>query len=197
VRPASQPANTYQIDPAASTLHILVYRGGTLARLGHNHVVSSRNVGGNIWRGAALESSGFDITVPVNDLIVDDGIARAAEGDDFATTVSDDAKAGTKANMLRESVLDGARFPVIHIRAISLHGEANAPTVVAALRIKDQIRNITLPVTLDSTDSGMRVKGEFDIQQTNFGITPLSVALGALQVQDTLRIKFELIAKAQ
>ena len=33
---------TWQIDPAASTLHILVYRGGRLARLGHHHVVSRK-----------------------------------------------------------------------------------------------------------------------------------------------------------
>ena len=46
-------------------------------------------------------------------------------------------------------------------------------------------------------DGGLRVKGQFDIKQTDFGITPLNVALGALLVQDTLKIKFDLFALAQ
>ncbi|MBC7918662.1 MAG: YceI family protein [Rhodoferax sp.] len=194
--PASPTAQTYTIDATASTLHILVYRGGPMAKLGHNHVISSPNVQGSIWRGASLASSGFDITVPVNDLIVDNGSARAAEGDDFATNVNQEAIEGTKANMLRESVLDGARFPVIRIQSVSVQGDANAPTVVAALRIKDQTRHVTLPLALQATDSGMHIKGEFDIRQTDFGITPISVALGALQVQDTLKIKFFLVTSA-
>ena len=195
--PSAQAARTYAIDAAASTLHILVYRGGTLARLGHNHVVSSRSLQGSIWRGGALAGSGFDITVPVNDLIVDDSAARAAEGEDFAASVSQEAKEGTKANMLRETLLDGAHFPDIRIVSVSLQGDANSPTVVTAMRIKNQTSEITLPVTLQFTDASLRVKGEFDIKQTDFGITPLSVALGALQVVDTVRIKFELVARAQ
>jgi polyisoprenoid-binding protein YceI len=195
--PSSTAAQTYVIDATTSTLHILVYRGGAMAKFGHNHVISSRSVQGSIWLGTVLEGSGFDITVPVNELIVDDNNARALEGEDFAATVSQEAKDGTKANMLRESLLDGARFPFIHIRSVGLQGDANAPTVVAALRIKDQTRNVTLPVTLQSASSSMRIKGELEIRQTDFGITPLSVALGALQVQDTIRIKFELVAKAQ
>ncbi len=166
-----------------------------MARLGHNHVISSQSVQGSIWRGGALLGSGFDIAVPVNDLIVDDSAARAAEGDNFAAPVGEDAKIGTKANMLRESILDGARYPEIRVRSVSVQGDANSPTVVAAIRIKDQTRQVIVPVALILMDSSMRIKGEFDIKQTDFGITPLSVALGALQVVDTLTIKFELVAR--
>ena len=97
---APQSTPHYRIDAAASILHILVYRGGTLARLGHNHVISSRSISGNIWRGSSHEDSGFSITVPVNTLIVDDNDARSAEGDDFPLNVTEDARQGTKVNML-------------------------------------------------------------------------------------------------
>lgn len=190
------PAGAYQIDAAASTLHILVYRGGAMAALGHNHVISTRNLRGSIWRGATLAESGFDIDVPVRDLIVDDSAARAAEGDDFAAAVSTEARDGTRANMLRASMLDGERYPDIHIRAVSVQGEPTAPTVIAAIRIKDQTRQVSMPVRLTIGASTLRAAGTFEIRQTDFGITPLSVALGALQVQDTIRIKFELVARA-
>ncbi|MDD5445081.1 MAG: YceI family protein [Pseudomonas fluorescens] len=194
--PVTAPAGAHNIDPAASTLHILVYRGGPMAALGHNHVISSRNLQGSIWRAAALEGSGFDIQVPVNDLVVDDSAARAAEGEDFAAAVSEDAKAGTKANMLRETLLDAARYPQIRIRSVSVQGNLNTPTVVAAIQIRDQTRLITLPVTVTSTASTLRVTGAFEIRQTDFGITPLRIAMGALQVQDSIKIKFELVATA-
>jgi polyisoprenoid-binding protein YceI len=187
-------AQFYRIDPAASTLHILVYRGGPMARLGHNHVVSSHNLQGRVWRGVVLENSGFDITVPVNDLVVDDNAARATEGEDFALNVSEDAKHGTKANMLRDTLLDGARYPEIRIMSVRVQGDANAPQVIATLRIRDQTRQVTVPVTLQTAGAGLRVTGSFQIRQTDFGITPLSIALGALQVVDAVTIKFVLVA---
>ncbi|MFE8197185.1 hypothetical protein RKT50_24475, partial [Salmonella enterica subsp. enterica serovar 1,4,[5],12:i:-] len=89
----------------------------TLARLGHNHVISSTDLQGRIWLGRTLGSSGFDIRVPVETLIVDDNQARLAEGPDFPLNLSEDAKQGTKANMLRETLLDGARYPEVHIQS--------------------------------------------------------------------------------
>lgn len=167
-----------------------------MARLGHNHVVSSRNLQGRVWQGAELADSGFEFTVPVNDLVVDDNTARAAEGPDFPLNVSEDAKQGTKANMLRETLLDGARYPEIRITSVRVQGNAKTPVVIAALRIKDQTRQVTVPVTLQTTDTGLRISGTFEIKQTDFGITPLSIAMGALLVVDTVTIKFDLQAKA-
>ena len=187
---------TFHIDAAASTLHILVYRGGTLARLGHNHVISSRSIRGSLWRGQALPDSGCAITVPVNALIADDNAARAAEGDDFPLNVTEDAKQGTKTNMLRDTLLDGANYPEISIRCVGLQGDSDSPVAVAALRIKDQTRQVSVPITVSTVDGRLHVKGAFDIKQTDFGITPLNVAMGALLVLDTIKIKFELVAEA-
>lgn len=166
-----------------------------MARLGHNHVISSRSVEGRVWLAAQIEDSGFDITVPVNDLIVDDEEARAAHGEDFAQPISDDAKAGTKANMLRETLLDGARYPAIHIRSVSLEGAFENPLARASIRIKDRTQEIVLPVSVQSVDGELRVQGEFSLRQSDFGITPLSIAGGALQVVDTLRVQFALVAR--
>lgn len=193
---AQTAPQTFHINAEASELHLLVYRGGTLARLGHNHIISSRSVSGSLWRGQSLQLSGFAITIPVNTLIVDDNEARAKEGDDFPLNVTEDAKQGTKTNMLRDTLLDGAHYPEITIRCISLQGEVDAPLAVAALRIKDRTRQVSVPVTVSTVDGRLHVKGTFDIKQTDFGITPLNVAMGALLVLDTVKIKFELVAEA-
>ncbi len=202
-RPSTPPTpptlanlKSYRIAPAESSLRILVYRGGTMVRLGHNHVISSADLQGQIWRGATAETSGFEMEVPVNTLIVDDNAARSEEGEDFPLNVSEDAKVGTKANMLRPTLLDGERYPEISIRAIRITGSAASPDVVASMRIKDQTREIRLPVSLTETESALAIQGSFEIRQSDFGITPLSIAMGALTVQDTVKIKFRLVARA-
>lgn len=190
---SAQAARSYTIAAEGSSLRILVYRGGTLARLGHNHVISSHELQGRVWLGATAQTSGFEIRVPVNTLIVDDNTARTAEGADFPLNLSEDAKEGTKANMLRETLLDGARYPEVLIRSVQVEGTLQAPVVVAALRIRDQTREVRLPVSLEANADGVRVRGSFVLRQSDFGITPLSLAMGALQVQDAVTIRFELM----
>jgi polyisoprenoid-binding protein YceI len=193
---AASPTTHYRIDSAASTVHILVYRGGVMARLGHNHVITAPNIQGRIWRGALAQDSGFELSVPVATLVVDDNAARAAEGKDFPLNIPDDAKTGTRDNMLRESLLDSAHYPDITLRALRISANAGDSVVVATLRIKNQSREVTVPVTLQSRGAELQVRGEFQIKQSDFGITPLSIAMGALQVVDTITLKFALVGRA-
>jgi hypothetical protein len=39
------------------------------------------------------------------------------------------------------------------------------------------------------------VSGELPIKQTDLGLTPFSAMLGALQVQDELRVRFRIVAR--
>lgn len=189
-----QGARLYRLAPEQSKLHILVYRGGTMANLGHNHVVSSSTLSGYIWLHDSLLRSGFRFTLAVNDLIVDDAQARKDEGTDFVSTVSDSARAGTRTNMLKPELLNGEHYPMIRLRSLGITGDLTQSQVQVRVTIKDQSRDLTVPVQLSADAQSLRVIGQFQIKQTEFGITPYSVAMGALQVQDQLTIKFELVA---
>lgn len=189
-------AHLYRIVPAASILHVLVYRGGTMANLGHNHVISSRTVNGYVWHHEHASLCGFDIALPVNDLIVDDNDARAEEGEEFPVNVPDTAKEGTRHNMLSETLLDGEHFPVIRLQSANVVHDSQSARVIVHVTIKNQFHIYTFPVTLSFEPGTLHVRGEFSIRHTDYGIKPYSVALGALQVQDELKIKFHLIAEA-
>lgn len=191
---APPATKSYSIEPANSNLQILVYRGGPMARLGHNHVVRATTLHGSIWRGPSGHSAGFDISVPVNDLEVDNDADRSALGPDFPLNLSADAKRSTKVNMLREPLLDGAHYPEVKLRSVSVQDDKDTAVVVAAVRIKGRTRHVTVPVTLLQTDQLLRVQGGFEIKQTDFGLTPLSIAMGALLVQDTVHLRFSLVA---
>lgn len=188
-------ATVYRIDAADSTVHILVYRGGTLARLGHNHVVTSKSLAGRVWVHPELSRSGFELSLPVQSLIVDDDGARQAAGDDFPPGVPRKDIEGTRNNMLGEQVLDAEHHPTITVRSKQIEGSRSAPLVTASITIKGIARDVHLPATLVIDGARLRAQGELEILQSDFGMKPFSVALGMLAVQDRLRIKFDLVAE--
>ncbi|HVY24789.1 MAG TPA: YceI family protein [Steroidobacteraceae bacterium] len=189
-------AQLYRIVSGKSWVHILVYRGGKLANLGHNHVISSQSINGYIWRHQQPALCGFDIAVPVDDLVVDNNDARAAEGAAFPLNVPDSARQGTMHNMLSAALLDSQRYPTIRLQSANVSQHDSALSVVVNIAIKDQIHLYSLPVTVAGDEHELHVHGEFTMKQTDFGIKPFSIAMGALLVQDELQIKFDLLADA-
>lgn len=188
-------AQVYTLDPTASKIHILVYRGGALARLGHNHVVTSRSVTGRAWLHPRFERSGFEMTIPVESLIVDHPDDRAAYGKDFPLGISRKDIEGTKRNMLRAEVLDAERFPTISLRSAEISGSVDAPVVTARISLKGVSKDVVVPIELAVSGRRLTASGAFDLLQTEFGMKPFSVALGALEVQDRLHLEFEIVAE--
>ena len=192
--PSEEGATLYEIDPGASVVHIHVFRGGTFARLGHNHVVSSKSVTGRVWMRQQFSRSGFELSFPVADLIVDDPEARRAAGSDFPPEIPAADKEGTRKNMLRKEVLDAENYPKVTVKSAAISGSMQAPNITASITIKGATREVTVPARIAVNGAQLTASGEFDIKQTDFGMKPFSVAMGALEVQDPLHIRFELTA---
>jgi hypothetical protein len=187
-------ATTYSIDPQASALHILAYRGGTLARLGHNHVVSSKSLAGRVWMHRQLAQSGFEIAFPVADLVVDDPEFRRAAGSEFPPEIPETDKQGTRKNMLRAEVLDAENYPRVEVKSAKVDGSLPALQVTARVTIKQTTRDVVVPVNVTVNGDRVTATGEFAIQQTEFGMKPFSVGLGALEVKDRLDVRFSIVA---
>ncbi|HEY6644587.1 YceI family protein [Povalibacter sp.] len=199
--PPSAPARelpgtaTYEVNPQASTLHILVYRGGALARLGHNHVMSVRGLQGRVWMHATFAKSGFDVAFPVAQIVVDDPDARRAAGSDFPPDIPQADRDGTRRNMLRAEVLDAERYPQIELKSVAVTGSMQQPAVTARITIRDVSRDVQLRPTLSIDGKRMTIAGELELLQSDFGIEPFSAALGALTVKDGLHVKFSVVAE--
>jgi len=197
-------AAAYRIDPAQSEVRLLVYRAGPMARLGHNHVIVNRAVGG--WMDAAHGAAGKSllVEVPVADFVVDEAQARAAEGPEFAEAVTDDARAGTRRNMLGEALLDAARFSTITLRGMAVATPAGgqgqgtqAPTTWLAtlnVQVAGHESNLKVPFTLETAAGRVTASGTAVLRQSDLGLTPVSVMLGALQVRDEFTVEFKLVA---
>jgi polyisoprenoid-binding protein YceI len=187
-------AQIYTLDPQVSQIHILVYRGGTLARLGHNHVISSKSLHGRAWVHSDFQRSGFEVTLPIATLIIDDPATRALHGEQFATEVAQKDIDGTRRNLMRPEVLDGEQFPEIKLVASRVSGTVKTPQVSAHVTIRGVTREIPIPLDLKVQQDHLIATGEFDLLQTDFGIKPFSIALGALQVLDELHVTYRLVA---
>jgi len=190
-------AARYEVDSVASEVRVLVYRGGTMARLGHNDVLSSRSVTGTRQLHRDIARSRFELTLPVISLIVDDPQAREMEGAEFAAEVPEAARAGTRHNLQRPEVLDAERFPTILMQSTAVSGTHDNPVLLMRVTIKGVTRDVTALARVKEEGDRLIADGEFAIQQTDFGITPFNPALGALQVQDRLGIKFSIVCRMQ
>ena len=98
--------------------------------------------------------------------------------------------------MLRAEVLDGEHFPTITLRSTAASGVWPQPIVRVAVTLKGVEREQEIPVVVERDANGVIARGELRLNQTDFGMTPFSVAGGAIQVADTLEIRFEIAASS-
>jgi len=216
--PAPHEGVPYDIVADESLLTIRVYRGGTLASAGHNHLIALHALAGTVYVPEDVRRSSFEARIPVAELTVDEAALRTQEhSPDFPPDVPDAAREGTRRNMLGEALLAGERNPQIVLRALRLEpapsaaGDAGAAggartsgaaggtgTVLARVQttVRGELRAITVPVSYRLAAGSVTASGEAPVRQSDLGLTPFSALLGALQVQDEMRVRFRIVARA-
>ena len=181
----------YQIDSGESELKLLVYRAGPLANLGHNHVLVNHHVTGQAQIGTNISSSSFSLKVPVEDFVVDETEARREEGGDFPGEIPEDARSGTRRNMLGPALLNAAEYPVISVTCTAIDDAEGNLTAYLTVSVAGQDAKVTAPFTLTSDAHHLTAVGSVELRQTAIGLKPYSLMHGALQVQDAVRVKFK------
>lgn len=187
-------ADHYRIVSEDSSLRLLLFRGGPLAKYGHNHVIIAKGLRGDVYLASEFHDSGFRLRVPVAGFRVDPESARAEEGDAFATELSTQAKEKTRDNMLGPDVLDAANHPDIEIRSLAINGPEWGPDITVRVTLRGVTRDLTVPVAAQHDGDRLRITGTTELKQTDFDITPFSVMGGGLQVRDSIRIRFRITA---
>ncbi len=182
-------------------MRLLVFRGGPLAKAGHNHVIASHSLHGTLYVPDDLARSTFVVSFPVAQLTVDEVELRAKENEaDFPPDVPDSAKEGTRKNMLGGALLDGEHYPDIFLRSLGLEpaqdGSAAQWLAHVDVTVRDRVKSIIVPVRYEARADDVIVSGDFPLKQTDLGLTPFSAMLGALQVADEMKVRFRIVARA-
>lgn len=194
-RAQAQGEAVYAVDTEASELVVHAYRGGRLARFGHNHTVASRALRGLALRSEPLAGSRFDVYLPVEALIVDDPADRARAGEGFEKPPSESAIEGTRKNLLGERVLDATEHPFIEIAGRVIDGGAAGPSLLLQLTVRGQTVGRRVVTGLELDARRVVVSGELRVAQSELGIEPYSALGGALLVEDELRIRYRIVAR--
>jgi hypothetical protein len=198
-RPAEFPDNFYQqlaqrgavvlqIDPARSLVVIEVRRAGSLAQLGHDHVVASHDVRGYV----APNDARADLYIQLDRLVVDEPDLRAQAA--FETQPSEAAIAGTRENMLGKFNAESQPYAVISVEGMD--ADASDPRLNASITLNGVTRAMRIPVKIEKAADQLTVTGRVAFAQTAFGIVPYSILGGGLQVQDQVDVRFAIHARS-
>ena len=178
----------YRIDSAQSLIVIEVRRGGSLARLGHDHVVASHEVTGYIAPGEGRA----DLYVALARMQVDEPELRKEAGFDTQPTESDIE--GTRSNMLNH-VLEADKFPFALIVVAGADANQKKATLAVAVTLHGVTRTLQVPAEIEAGAESIGVSGKLAFNQTDFGITPYALLGGAIAVKDGLALRFRVSAR--
>lgn len=178
-----------EIDPSRSLIVLEVRRAGSLARLGHDHVVASHDVRGYV----APRLGRADLYVRLADLVVDEPELRAVAR--FDTQPSEAAVQGTRENMLHR-VLDADAHPFVLVSVAGATTGQGDETLLATVTLNGVTRTMPVRIAIEPVTGELRVGGTLTIVQSEFGIVPLSIIGGAIQVDDPVRARFDLRARS-
>lgn len=169
---AAASAQQRSIDAGKSTITVRVYKAGILSALGHNHEIA-----------ASIAHGTVDTTAGQVELYTNARTLQVRDPD-----ISDKDRADIQGTMQGPEVLDVDRYPEIVFRSTTAAPKgANSWTVNGNLTLRGQTRAVAVEVR----EAGGHYLGTSHFKQTDFGITPVKVAGGAIRVKDDIRIDFD------
>ncbi|MEM9531297.1 MAG: hypothetical protein AAGA23_10280 [Pseudomonadota bacterium] len=168
-------------------LTVQVYRGGRLARLGHNHVLEAPIYGTFRVDGEAVTA---DLYARPAELLVDREETRRALGPDFANSDPDaEDIEGTRGNLLSKKVLNPNAYPFIRA---TIDDERDAGGAVAAvIDLAGGTAEVAIEVeAVEAAPCEPGYRGTFRLSHSDLGLTPFSILGGAVAVADAFDVTF-------
>jgi hypothetical protein len=183
-----------ELELQSSRVYVFVGKTG----LGHDHGIEGRLRSGQLNLGA--KEKGGRLEFDLRTFVADTAAARQYVGLGGQT----DRKTADKvtANMQSAAVLDVARFPIATFdlaSIVALPRQGNQPQqyqLTGDFTLHGVKRQIRFNAQGEPVQGFVRLRGNFSLRQTDFGITPYSQALGAVGVADQLTIHGDLYVMA-
>ena len=167
------------IDVQRSTLTVRVFKSGLFRAFADNHVIQAPVAQGMI----------DDSAVPRVELVVDASRMRVLD-----PGLSPKDREDVQARMLGPEVLDANRFAQIRFTSTAIEQVNPDRWVVRGnLDLHGQVRPVTVKVTRENG----RYTGSAALRQTDFAISPISIAGGTVKVKDEITIDFDIVTAGQ
>ncbi len=179
---------TYVVDAAASTFRIDVGKSGLFSFAGHSHEVTTSAFEGRV---VANEAEVGKSSVSLKFEMARLQVSGKEEPPEDVPKVQE--------KMAGAEVLDVGRFPVATFESTRVEGR-QVPDgswnlrVTGNLTLRDKIQSIVLPLRLEKAAGVLTATGQVVLKQTDFGISPVSVA-GVVKVKNELGLDYKIVAR--
>jgi polyisoprenoid-binding protein YceI len=158
-----------------SLITVHVYKSGLFSGFAHDHIVIAP-----IAQGAIdIKKLSVEITVSTKQMKVTDPEA------------SESTRAEVQATMLGPKVLDAGKYPEIHFKSSRV--EQTTPghyRVTGTLSLHGATKELSFEVS----GGPDRYEGKTRLNQTDFGIKPISIGGGTVKVKDQIAIELDIYA---
>jgi polyisoprenoid-binding protein YceI len=172
---AAKPARA--IDTEHSTLTVRVYRAGLFGSFGHDHEIQAPIAEGTVETG---DKPSVTVRVITREMTVLDPELEPKKRSEIEETMQGD------------QVLDVSNNPEIRFTSTTVTPIGQDRWLVnGALSLHGQTHGVMVRVRLENG----RYLGETTIRQTDYGITPISVARGTVSVKNEVKIEFNIAVK--
>lgn len=180
----------YSIDANASTFVAQAFATGLLSSFGHDPKISIGSFQGEVsftQTGLSIEGAGLNICIQADSLEVTDDI-------------SEKDKSEIHRKMYNE-VLETDRFPEIVYECSRISASGSGDRYWVALNGELKLHGVTraMPISARAVINGssLRASGEFSIKQSEYQISPVSAAAGAIRLKDEVKCTFDIVARRQ
>jgi polyisoprenoid-binding protein YceI len=179
----------YILDARASRFQVRAFAGGLLSGFGHNPTIAIPDFSGEALVSAAgLSDASVQLRITANSLSV--------------TGDMTDKDRREIERVMKEDVLETSVYPEITFTSSTISAEKTGEgqyrlTLNGDLSLHGVTRSEKIGGYLAVSEAQLRAYGDFPLQQSDYGIRPVSFASGALKVKDELKFSFDVVARRE
>jgi polyisoprenoid-binding protein YceI len=179
----------FVVDCQASRFTVKAFASGMTSGLGHNPTIGIRDFEGEArFVPETLDSASLTMKIRAASLSVEDEMSR------------EDRR--QLERIMNDQVLSTSRHPEVvyrttAARAVKLGEGLFRVELAGQLMLNGVTRNQAVTSQVTVGPYSLRATGNFEINQSDFGITPANVAGGLLTLRDGLKFAFFIVARQE
>lgn len=172
--------SSWSLTPADGELHILTGVDGRAAKMGHR-----LTIGMTSWQ-ASVQWAGDDATSA--ELTIDVDSISVLSGEGGLTPLTGAEKGVCRSNALKS--LDAKKFPQIRFTSTAIAKTADGYRLDGTLEIHGTSHPQSVDLNVADAGDTLELSARVPVKQTDFGVKPFSLMMGALKVADEVTIAF-------
>ncbi len=173
-------SESWSLDASSGELLILTGVAGPAAKTGHRLTIAMQTWQATVdWSGK--KPTAVDLTVAVDSLDV-------LKGEGGLTPLAGPEKGIARSNALKS--LDAKKFPQIRFTATDVAASADGYRLSGSVEIHGKSRPQVVDLKVEDRGDAWAMSAQTTITQTDFGVKPYSLLMGAIKVADEVTIAF-------